>query len=85
MTYTRPLPSGRAPLRRKSVVIPALVAAAAATARTARPTIVLVHGAFADSSSRDGVVARLEREGYPVLGLANPPSGPWPGAPTRAR
>jgi len=90
MTYTQPAPSGRALLRRKRVVIPALVAAAllalpassqaapnqvapAASARkAAKPTIVLVHGAFADSSSWDGVVARLERDGYPVLGLANP-------------
>ncbi|MEU3186453.1 alpha/beta hydrolase [Streptomyces sp. NPDC006923] len=45
---------------------------AAGAVKAAKPTIVLVHGAFADSSSWDGVVARLEREGYPVLGVANP-------------
>ncbi|MFF3562015.1 alpha/beta fold hydrolase [Streptomyces sp. NPDC002574] len=92
MTYTKPVPSGRAALlRRKSVVVPAMVAAAllaipasseavpnssapapAAAAHAARPTIVLVHGAFADSSSWNGVVDRLEREGYSVVGLANP-------------
>ncbi|MGH6654477.1 MAG: alpha/beta fold hydrolase [Actinocrinis sp.] len=38
----------------------------------AKPTVVLVHGAFADSSSWDGVVTKLEREGYPVIGVANP-------------
>jgi pimeloyl-ACP methyl ester carboxylesterase len=31
-----------------------------------RPTIVLVHGAFADGSSWDGVIERLQREGYGV-------------------
>src|SRR5689334_19392594 len=38
----------------------------------ARPTVVLVHGAFADSSSWNGVIARLRRLGYPVIGVANP-------------
>lgn len=40
--------------------------------RTATPTVVLVHGAFADSSSWNGVIARLRRDGYPVIGVANP-------------
>src|SRR5205814_7927011 len=31
-----------------------------------RPTVVLVHGAWADSSSWDGVVRRLQARGYPV-------------------
>ncbi|MFJ4467974.1 alpha/beta fold hydrolase [Streptomyces sp. NPDC089424] len=37
-----------------------------------RPTVVLVHGAFADSSSWNGVVERLRREGYPVVTASNP-------------
>jgi pimeloyl-ACP methyl ester carboxylesterase len=37
-----------------------------------RPTIVLVHGAFAESASWDGVVARLLAEGYNVVAAANP-------------
>jgi pimeloyl-ACP methyl ester carboxylesterase len=42
-------------------------------ARTdAKPTVVLVHGAFADSSSWNGVIAQLRRDGYPVVGVANP-------------
>ncbi|SDX27787.1 Pimeloyl-ACP methyl ester carboxylesterase [Geodermatophilus africanus] len=41
-------------------------------ARAAKPTVVLVHGAFADSSSWNGVIARLRRDGYPVIGVANP-------------
>jgi hypothetical protein len=34
----------------------------------ARPTIVLVHGAFECSSSWNGVVPGLEREGYNLTG-----------------
>jgi pimeloyl-ACP methyl ester carboxylesterase len=41
-------------------------------AEGAKPTIVLVHGAFADASSWSGVVARLEKDGYPVVAVANP-------------
>ena len=41
----------------------------------AKPTIVLVHGAFADSSSWDGVTAKLLADGYPVVGVANPLRG----------
>jgi pimeloyl-ACP methyl ester carboxylesterase len=33
---------------------------------TTKPTIVLVHGAFADGSSWDGVIERLQRQGYRV-------------------
>lgn len=38
----------------------------------AKPTVVLVHGAFADSSSWDGVTAKLQADGYRVIGAANP-------------
>jgi len=31
-----------------------------------KPTIVLVHGAFADGSSWDGVIERFQRQGYTV-------------------
>lgn len=40
-----------------------------------KPTVVLVHGAFADSSSWNGVVANLEADGYPVIAAANPLRG----------
>ena len=43
-----------------------------ALAQPAKPTIVLVHGAFADSSSWNEVIAILERDGYPVIAAANP-------------
>ncbi|MEU8380985.1 alpha/beta hydrolase, partial [Streptosporangium sp. NPDC048865] len=39
------------------------------------PTVVLVHGAFAESASWNGVVARLKRRGYPVVAVANPLRG----------
>jgi len=41
----------------------------------AKPTIVLVHGAFADGSSWSGVIRRLERDGYRVIAAANPLRG----------
>jgi len=46
----------------------------AAVARTTkpRPTIVLVHGAWADASSWDGVITRLQAEGYTVVAPATP-------------
>jgi pimeloyl-ACP methyl ester carboxylesterase len=36
------------------------------------PTIVLVHGAFAESSSWDGVIDQLTGAGHPVVAAANP-------------
>lgn len=36
------------------------------------PTIVLVHGAFADSSSWNGVVEKLQSHDYPVIAASNP-------------
>lgn len=38
----------------------------------AKPTIVLVHGAFADASSWGGEVAALQKQGYDVRAIANP-------------
>ena len=46
-----------------------------AAAQGSKPTIVLVHGAFAESSSWNGVVAELLAEGYPVVAAANPLRG----------
>ncbi|MEU4541208.1 alpha/beta hydrolase [Streptosporangium sp. NPDC023825] len=47
-------------------------AASAATTSEAKPTIVLVHGAFADASSWTGVARDLQRHGYTVIAPANP-------------
>jgi pimeloyl-ACP methyl ester carboxylesterase len=40
-----------------------------------KPTIVLVHGAFAESSSWDGVIDPLQREDHTVIAAANPLRG----------
>ncbi|AGZ44030.1 alpha/beta fold hydrolase [Actinoplanes friuliensis] len=37
-----------------------------------KPTIVLVHGAFAESASWSGVIQRLHTDGYPVVAAPNP-------------
>ncbi|WP_078629341.1 alpha/beta hydrolase [Streptomyces sp. 142MFCol3.1] len=42
---------------------------------TGKPTVVLVHGAFADASAWTGVVERLRAAGYPVMAPANPLRG----------
>ncbi|MFE7835053.1 alpha/beta fold hydrolase [Streptomyces sp. NPDC057474] len=46
------------------------------TAAEPKPTVVLEHGAFADSSSWSGVIERLRQSGYPVVAAANPLRGP---------
>jgi pimeloyl-ACP methyl ester carboxylesterase len=43
---------------------------------TAKPTVVLVHGAFADSSGWNIVAGRLIGDGYPVIAFSNPLRGP---------
>src|SRR4051794_41946472 len=49
----------------------------AAPSKTSRPkpTVVLVHGAFADASTWNGVIDRLQGDGYPVVAPANPLPG----------
>ncbi|GGX81533.1 alpha/beta fold hydrolase [Streptomyces fructofermentans] len=41
-------------------------------AQRPKPTVVLVHGAFADSTSWNGVIDELRHDGYPVVAVANP-------------
>ncbi|MFF5344050.1 alpha/beta fold hydrolase [Streptomyces althioticus] len=57
-------------------VAAATVAPASANEETAtqhsKPTVVLVHGAFADSTSWNGVISKLRHDGYPVVAVANP-------------
>ncbi|MCT9934482.1 alpha/beta hydrolase [Planotetraspora sp. A-T 1434] len=81
--------SSARPFRTRTARIGALAAAAvlAATLPTGaaqaaqprsdgKPTIVLEHGAFADTSSWNGVIERLRRDGYRVVAAANPLRGP---------
>lgn len=46
-----------------------------ASAQDGKPTVVLVHGAFAESSSWNGVLTELITKGYPVVAAANPLRG----------
>ncbi|PTQ10264.1 alpha/beta hydrolase [Sphingomonas oleivorans] len=46
-----------------------------ADSQPTKPTVVLVHGAFADSSSWNGVITILERDGYKVVAAPNPLRG----------
>jgi len=45
----------------------AIVASPAPASVQSKPTVVLVHGAFADASGWSKVTARLQRRGYPVI------------------
>jgi pimeloyl-ACP methyl ester carboxylesterase len=50
-------------------------AAQATHDRGPKPTVVLVHGAFADSGGWNGVTRELLRDGYPVVAAPNPLRG----------
>jgi pimeloyl-ACP methyl ester carboxylesterase len=52
-----------------------LVSVDAAEAVAGKPTVVLVHGAFADSSSWNPVITELVAKGYPTIAVANPLRG----------
>src|SRR5207244_6229464 len=41
-----------------------------------KPTVVLVHGAFADASTWTTVLDQLQKDGFPVIAPANPLRGP---------
>jgi pimeloyl-ACP methyl ester carboxylesterase len=56
----------------KILVPMALAAGLPAIAAAQSPTIVLVHGAFADSSSWGPVIDQLQGDGYAVIAAANP-------------
>jgi pimeloyl-ACP methyl ester carboxylesterase len=61
----------------KILVLAATLGTAAATFGQAaelktKPTIVLVHGAFAESSSWNGVIGALAKHGYTAIAAANP-------------
>jgi pimeloyl-ACP methyl ester carboxylesterase len=57
-----------------SFAIPA-AASGAPPASGPKPTVVLVHGAFADSSGWNEVTERLQKRGYTVLAASNPLRG----------
>ncbi|CAN7671825.1 alpha/beta fold hydrolase [Bosea sp. LjRoot237] len=55
-----------------TVAVATVLLSGAAVAQPVKPTIVLVHGAFADSSSWNGVIANLQKDGYTTVAVANP-------------
>jgi pimeloyl-ACP methyl ester carboxylesterase len=63
------------PADRSAVVGSAVTALSASTEAETKPTVVLVHGAFADASGWNDVIAELQRRGYPVLAPPNPLRG----------
>src|SRR5213594_1915518 len=58
------------------IIVPAYVVAARFDSLSGpKPSVVLVHGAWADGSSWSGVVARLQGQGYTVYVPPNPLRG----------
>ncbi|MFC0220501.1 alpha/beta fold hydrolase [Pseudochelatococcus lubricantis] len=55
-----------------TVAVATSLLSGAAIAEPAKPTVVLVHGAFADSSSWNGVITSLQKDGYRTVAVANP-------------
>jgi pimeloyl-ACP methyl ester carboxylesterase len=58
-----------------ALLVTGATTAAVAHDKDAKPTIVLVHGAFADGASWAEVTERLQRDGYKVVVAANPLRG----------
>jgi pimeloyl-ACP methyl ester carboxylesterase len=58
-----------------TLTIGQLASAASLADQTSKPTVVLVHGAWADGSAWDGVISRLQRAGYPVEAFPIPLQG----------
>ncbi|MFC6082723.1 alpha/beta hydrolase [Sphaerisporangium aureirubrum] len=63
------------PLGLTSATAATATTSATATHHAAKPTIVLVHGAWADGSSWSGEVSRLQHDGYTVAVAPNPLRG----------
>src|SRR3954468_8102977 len=53
----------------------AILPRGAAAAPAPKPTIVLVHGSYADASSWSAVIPALQKRGYRVIATANPLRG----------
>ena len=54
------------------IAVGAWFSSTVACAQADKPTVVLVHGAFAESSSWNGVIEVLQKDGYSVVAAANP-------------
>lgn len=58
-----------------NAVTPAATTDAPASPLAPKPTVVLVHGAFADSGGWDATVAQLTDDGFPVIAATDPLRG----------
>ncbi|GAA1158750.1 alpha/beta hydrolase [Kribbella jejuensis] len=58
-----------------ALMVTGITTASAQTEHRPKPTIVLLHGAFADAASWSGVTERLQRDGYTVVAPAVPLRG----------
>lgn len=76
-TRRRVITTGAAAAATAAFVTPGSSTAAVAGHSTpgAKPTIVLVHGGFADASGWNGVISRLQHDGYETIAPANPLRG----------
>jgi pimeloyl-ACP methyl ester carboxylesterase len=54
-----------------AALLAAVATSSAIAADSAKPTIVLVHGAFADSSGWNGVITQLNKDGYQTIAVPN--------------
>jgi len=59
-------------MRLAKILVACAALLGAATADAAKPTIVLVHGAFANASGWDRLIAILQRDGYEAIGVEEP-------------
>jgi pimeloyl-ACP methyl ester carboxylesterase len=84
MSTARPQPGRRQPvlalllafvLALGLVLLPSASSASSEHPGRPKPTVVLVHGAFADASGWDDVTTKLQRRGYTVIAPANPLRG----------
>ena len=78
--FMKPLPMFPRPSKIARLAVPLALAAllqvpAEAAPPAAKPTILLVHGAFTESLSWEAVISRLLADGYPVVAAANPLRG----------
>jgi len=62
-------------VKRILLVLVACFALAAPASAATKPTVVLVHGAFADASGWNDVILKLQKRGYPVVAPPNPLRG----------
>ncbi|WP_329316474.1 alpha/beta fold hydrolase [Streptomyces sp. NBC_01262] len=76
-TRRRVIATGAAAAASAAILTPSTARAATSSSPTpgAKPTIVLVHGGYADSSCWNGVIQELQSKGYTTIAGSNPLRG----------